>query len=337
MKQGTILKMAVLSIIILAGMTALVSAQPPRGRGLNGDWLVTSDFGGRTMESILAFSRDQEGNVTGAQLGFGGMNELKDITFNEGKLSFTQTRQGRDGETQTSKFTGTLADGVLSGTMSGGRGDYELKGSRIPRMPRAVGDWEMKYSVGDREIVSTLKIRSDAEGKLSATWPSDQVEHTVTDIVSNRRDISFKRATKMGDQEWQATFTGTLQGDEIAGTFASDRGDMKATGTRMGGNLIGTWNLDVSSDRGDRKNRLVVYPDMTARYGSTLVKAVTLAGDKVSFKLELGFGDRTFAMDFTGKIADDKMTGEITSDRGTQKVTGTKEARRGRGGPRNEG
>jgi hypothetical protein len=221
--------------------------------------------------------------------------------------------------------------------MSGGRGDYELKGNRIPRMPRAVGDWKMKSSAGDQDIVSTLKIKSDDKGKLNATWPSDQGERTVTDIVSNRRDLTFKSTTKMGDQEKQATFSGTLRGNELTGILKSDRGDIQVTGTRLGGALIGTWNLEISSDRGDRKNRLVVYPDMTARYGATPVKAVALVGDKVTFKLEFGFGDRTFTSDFTGKIADDKITGELVSERGKQTVTGTKVARRGRRGPRTGG
>jgi hypothetical protein len=331
MKQRVFFRAILLLVIIVGLLVVQVSAQPPqgRGRGVFGDWLVKSDFNGMTMESILALSRDQDGNITGAWIGgFGGMNELKDVTFADGKLSFTQERQGRDGETMTSKFTGTITDGVLTGNMSSDWGDREMKATRMPRISRAVGDWQMKYSMGDREIVSTLKIRSDAEGNLTATWPSDMVEHKVTDIELNRRDLSFKRTTKMGDQEWQATFTGTLQGNEITGTFKSDRGDMESTGTLIGGDLIGTWNLDVSSDFGDRKNRLVVYPDMTARYGATLVKKVNLDGDKVLFKLEMGFGDRTFEMDFAGKIANGKLTGELTNDMGTQDVTGEKVVRR---------
>ena len=331
MKQRVFFRAILLSAFMVGLLVVQVSAQPPQGqgRGIYGDWLVKSDFNGMTMESILALSRDQDGNITGTWIGgFGGMNELKDLTFADGKLSFTQERQGRDGQTITSKFSGTVADGVLTGTMSSDRGDREMKASRLPRIPRAVGDWQMKYTMGDREIVSTLKIRSDEQGNLTATWPSDMVEHTVTDIELNRRDLTFKRTTKMGDQEWQATFTGTLQGNEITGTFKSERGDMEVTGTRLGGDLIGTWNLEVSSDFGDRKNRLVVYPDMTARYGAALVKKVTLDGDKVAFKLEMGFGDRTFEMDFAGKIADGKLTGELSNDMGTQDVTGTKVVRR---------
>jgi hypothetical protein len=328
MKQREFGKTALFSALVIAALVVQVSAQPPGGRGIYGDWLIQSDFNGRTIESILSLSRDQEGNPTGVWLGFRGMDELKDLTLKEGKLSFTRARQGRDGEIRSSKFTGTLADGVLSGTLSSDRGDREFKGKRMPRVPRAVGDWKMKYTVGDREIVSTLKIRSDEQGTLTATWPSDQVEHTVTDMKLDRRDLTFKRATKMGDQEWQATFTGTLRGNEMIGAFKSERGTMEATGTRVGGDLIGTWNLEISSDWGDRKNRLRVYPDMTARYGANFVKKVTLEGEKVSFKLELGWGDRTFEMDFTGKIAEGKLTGKLTSERGSSEITGTKVVRR---------
>ena len=269
MKHRTVLKMAFFSALMLIVMAVQVSAQPPQGRGIYGDWLVKSDFNGRTMESILSFSRNDEGEMTGAWISFWGLNEVKDITFEDGKLSFTQTRPSRDGGTNTSKFTGTITDGVLTGTMSSDRGDMEFKGSRMPRIPRAVGDWEIKYTIGDRDITSTLKIRADAQGNLTAQWPSDRVERTVSDLDLNRRDLSFKCTTKMGDQQWDSTFTGTLQRNEITGTLKSDRGEIEVTGTRMGADLIGTWELAISSNFGERKQRLLVNPDMTGYYGST--------------------------------------------------------------------
>lgn len=337
MKQGTLVKVILLLVVSL--MIASVSAQPQgrgQGRGIYGDWVVKSDFNGRTMESILSISRDQDGNQTGVWISFMGLNELKEITFEDGKLSFTQTRTNRDGQTSESKFTGTITDGVLTGTMSGGRGDYELTGKRAPRMPRAVGQWEMKYTMGTREITSTLIIKADAEGNLSAEMPGGRGETVISDLaLENRNELSFKRVSKFQEREFESTFTGTLQGNEITGTFKSERGESPVTGTRIGTALIGTWNLDVTSDFGDRKQRLVVNPDMSGLYGSMPVKDIKLDGDAVSFKLVMEFGQNTFEMDFAGKLADSKLTGELTSDRGSQKITGTKVERRR--GPRNAG
>jgi len=140
--------------------------------------------------------------------------------------------------------------------------------------------------------------------------------------------LTFKRVSKIQDRQWEATFAGTLQRDGLTGAFKSERGEMPVTGTRIGSALIGTWNLDISSERGDRKQRLLVNRDMTGRYGALPIEEITLDGDNVSFKMTMAFGDQTFAMAFAGKLADATLTGELTSDRGSQKITGTKVVRR---------
>jgi len=334
MKHSTLIKVVLLLAVLL--LAASVSAQPQgRGRGMYGDWVVESDFNGRTFRSILVFSRDQERNQTGVSLSFMGMNELKDVSFADGKLSFTQTRRNRDGEMSESKFSGTITDGVLTGTMSGTR-EYELTGKRAPRIPRAVGQWELKYSRGDREITSALIIKADAEGNLSAQMPSGRGEAKISNLtIENRNELSFKRVSKYQEREFESTFTGTLQRNEITGTFKSDRGESQVAGTRIGADLIGTWNLGLTSDRGERKQRLVVNGDLSGLYGSMPVKEIKLDGDNVSFKLVMEFGQNTFEMDFAGKLAESTLTGELTSDRGSQKVIGTKVVRRR--GPRNAG
>jgi hypothetical protein len=194
MKHGTLIKVILLLAVSLMVTSALAQPQG-RGRGVYGDWVVKSEFNGRAMESILSFSRDQEGNQTAVWISFMSMTELKDVTLEEGKLSFTRTGRNRNGETSESKFSGTITDGVLTGAMSGAR-EYELTGKRAPRTPRAVGQWEMKYTMGERERTSMLIINADAEGNLSAECPSERVTHTVSDLVLNRRDLSFKRVIK---------------------------------------------------------------------------------------------------------------------------------------------
>ena len=327
MKQRTCL--TVLFIIVMIG-SAPVSAQQSRGRGISGDWVVEQQFQDRTFESILSFSRDQEGNYTGSYISFMGMSELQDVKFEDGKLRFSRTRRGRDGETSTSTFTGTIADGVLTGTMSSSRGDTELKGKRSPRVPRAVGKWQMTYSMGERELTSTLIIKANAEGELTAEWPSERVTHTVTDLAYERGELKFKRTTKMGERQFESTFAGTIQGNDISGTFTSQRGEIPVKGTRIGTAAIGTWDLTVTSERGERKQRLRIDPDMSALYGAMAAKGVKLEGNKLSFKLVMEFGDQTFEMDFAGTLSESKLTGKLTSDRGTQEVTGTKVPRRSR-------
>ena len=114
--------------------------------------------------------------------------------------------------------------------------------------------------------------------------------------------------------------------------FKSERGEITAEGKRIGAAVIGTWNLEVTTERGNRKQRLIVNPDMSGMYGAIPIEKVELADNKVSFKTVLKFGDREFEMSFEGKLEESKLTGELTTSRGTQKVTGVKVVRRSRRG-----
>jgi hypothetical protein len=302
-----------------------VSAQQSQsGRGgLYGDWQITMKFGERPMESILSFSRNQEGQYAGQWISFWGMNELKDVKFEENKLSFTQVVQFQDQE-MTSKFTGTIEQGELSGLLVSDRGETEIKGKRAPRIPRGVGSWEMKIKAGEREYTGTLTITADKEGNLSGTWKSSSGESKVSDLKYEDRKLTFKRVIQRENNQTEMAFEGTIGNNSLEGVFKSDRGESAVTGTLVGASLIGTWNLDIESERGARKQRLRVNADMSALYGSTLIKKINLDGDKVSFKYVMQFGDQEYETNFEGKIAESKLTGELKTSRGTSKVTGTR-------------
>jgi len=296
--------------------------------GLYGDWDVKIKFGEREMNSILAFSRDREGNLTGQSISFRGVSELKDVKFEEGNLSFTQTY--RFGENEfTSKFAGKIEEGKLTGTQTSDRGESAVTGKRSLRIPRAAGSWDMKFKSGEREYTSTLVIKADKEGKLTAEMKSERVEHTISDVLYERGNLTFKRKTKMDDRDWESTFEGSIdrQTDTLTGVAKSDRGETTAEGKRIGTALIGTWNLDVVSERGTRKQRLRVNGDLSALYGAMPIKKVNFEGDKVSFKMVREFGDQKYEMNFAGKIAESKLTGELKTTRGTSKITGKKVVR----------
>jgi hypothetical protein len=69
------------SVTVLVLLAGPVSAQQSGRGGLSGDWNVKMEFNGRQMDSILSFSRDQDGNLTGQWISFMGVNALKDIKF----------------------------------------------------------------------------------------------------------------------------------------------------------------------------------------------------------------------------------------------------------------
>ncbi len=330
MERKAILKVVLVCLLVVSFILPVrVSAQQGRFRrgGLYGDWQLKKEVGEQQMESILSFSRNQEGNYVGQWINFWGMNELKDIKFEDNKLSFTQVFRFQDQE-MTSKFTGTIEEGKLSGLMISDRGEMEIQGKRAPRPPFGIS-WEMKIQVGENEITGTLMITFDmVEGNLSGIWKSSRGEGEVSDLELDyeNRTLTFKRVFQTDNGQMEVAFEGTI-GDgfnSLEGVFKSEAGEAAAEGTRVGASLIGTWNLDIESERGARKQRLRVNSDMSALYGPTLIKKINLDGDKVSFKYALQFGDQEFETSFEGKIVESKLIGELKTSRGTSKVTGTR-------------
>ncbi len=327
MKQQKFFK-AVLycSLMVLIMLSAQVRARSSRsrGRGLYGDWQVKVDYDGRQFESILSFSRDREGNQTGSWISFRGFSELKDIKYEEGQLSFAWSRRNREGETTTSNFKGKVEEGKITGTLSSDRGEFKLQGKRSPRVSRAVGSWAMKYNIGDREITSTLVIKADKEGNLMAQWQGRRSKSEITDLQYERGNLTFKRKSTYQDRQRESAFEGTVRGDTLSGVMKSQRGEIAVEGKLIGGSLIGTWNLEVTSERGTRKQRLRVNPDMSGLYGAIPIKKINLEDGKVDFLAVLAFGDQSFEIRFEGKLDDSKLNGELTSSRGSQKIKGTK-------------
>jgi hypothetical protein len=191
-------------------------------------------------------------------------------------------------------------------------------------MPAAVGNWEMKVKMGEREFTATLVVKADKEGKLTADWQSQFGEHQISDVQFKDGKLTFNRTSKIQDSQFESTFEGTVKADTLSGTFKSERGESAAEGKRIGAALIGKWELEITSERGTRKQILQVNPDLSGMYGSMPVKKINLEGDQVTFQIVLEFGEQKFEISFAAKLEDNKLTGETTSSRGTQKVTGKK-------------
>ncbi len=336
MERRAIVRVVLVGLLVVAfALPEGVSAQSRSGRGgLYGDWQIKMQVGENEWESILAFSRNREGQYTGQWISAFGANELTDVKFEENKLSFTQVmRYG--GQDRTSKFAGTIEKGQLSGTLTSERGETEIKGKRAPRTPRGVGIWDMKIKAGEREYTGTLTITADKEGKLSGTWKSPRGEGKVSNVKYENRKLTFTRVIEREGNRMELNFEGTVGYTSLEGAYKGGEWEAPATGTRVGASIMGTWNLNIESEQRSYKQRLRINPDMSALYGAALIKKVNLDGDKVSFKHVFKFGEREFEMSFEGKVAESKLTGELTNSQGTSKVTGARRQFRRPGSSRN--
>jgi hypothetical protein len=221
-------------------------------------------------------------------------------------------------------FIGTLGKGELSGLLSSDSGEIMTEGKRLKRMPPILGSWDMTLKMGDREFKTVLVVTADKEKKLHAEWQSQWGEHEISDVQFKEGKLTFSRVSKFGDRDWETTYEGTLKGHTLTGEFSSQQGEITANGKRVGAALVGKWDLTMTSDRGTRKQRLTVLPDLSARFNALPIKKIGLEDGKVSFELILPFGDNDYEIGLEGKLEAGKITGIFTSSQGTSEVSGIK-------------
>jgi len=307
-------------ICLLLAQTSLVAAQD-----ITGEWEMTMELGGRPSYATLSISKNADGTLAGKW----GSSELSNVKFEGSKLTFVRTTRFGDREF-TTNFTGTLKDGELGGLMSSDRGEYPATGARKKPMCPAVGHWDMQFDIGDRKITGKLSISQKADGALEGAWTSERGGTTVSNVKFQNGKLTFDRKSTMGDNTYESSFDGMVKGNDLAGVFKSQRGEMPAAGVRLGAPLIGKWELTTTSDRGTRTRVLTVFGDLTGRYesfgGEIPVKDLKLEGNQVTFAVEMGFGDQTSVSQFKGTLDGTSLNGQMTSSRGTSEVTGKKMA-----------
>jgi hypothetical protein len=322
MKQTAFLKTIGVVIACLM-LTGCGSVQPSK---VAGDWHLTGDADGRPMDSILSLSQGNDGKLVGKWIAFWGFGDVKDLKLDGDKLSFSQTSLFRQNE-MTSTFAGAFKDGKLTGTMSSENGAYKLEGTRIQPKPAIAGVWEITVKRTDRESTATLTMKADKDGKLSGTWKSQRGESDISDVSFKDDKLSFKRKMQsQNQQQVESAYELTVKDDAMTGTSKSPRGQATLTGKRANPSVVGTWELTMTSERGERKQLLTIYPDLSAMYGPSELEKIAVEGSGISFKMTRTFGGRTMEMEFKGTVEGDKLTGEMTfgPDRPSQAVTGKK-------------
>ncbi len=311
----------VISLFLSAAASSLLAQGP--ARTVAGDWRIEGEYEGRTVVSLLSLSVGKDGQLTGEWLSYWGVAQLKDIRQDGTSLNFVQVARFGDSDF-TANFAGTVRGGRLEGTLTSDRGEQKVRGQRIRGIPAAAGTWEMTVKVGQREYTGKLIITVGPEGKLQGTWQSDVGEHTISDLGFSRGKLTFKRVSRIGDRQWESTFEGVIKAHSLSGTFKSDRGDASAEGKRLGAAAIGKWDMQITTESGSRRQVLKVNSDLSAFFGPTAIDRITVDGNQIGFKTTVAFGDRSYEMEFSGRLEGGKLTGELMSPRGTRKVEGTK-------------
>lgn len=292
---------------------------------ITGLWEARMDFNGRETFADLTISKQPDGSFSAKW----GSDELADVNFHDGKLKFTRTI-GRGDRQFTSNFDGMLKDGKVTGKMTNNWGQIDIVCIRPKPMCPALGKWRMKIALGDRDIDAVMTISQNADGKFAGQWSKEPGEHVISDVNFHDGKLTFNRHVKLPEMEFEfeTPFEGKIEGDKLSGMMKNEMGQWNVTGTRIGTALIGKWELTTTSERGTRTQILKVYPDLSGRYevfGSLVpVKEIKLEDDTVTFSIDMGFGDRTFTMDFKGTLQGETLTGRFATPRGERAVTGKK-------------
>jgi len=323
MSQVSIYKTSGKFIVMICFLLLLQTSLVWAADDITGDWEITMDNNGRKSYASLSIKKAEDGTLTGKW----GTTEISNAKFQDGKLTFIRTVGPADREF-TTDYEGTLKDGKLMLTISNDWGELSAVGTRPKPLCPALGQWDVNFKVGDMDINAKLTISRTKEGSLEGKWTEEMGEHKISNVKFEDGKLTLTRNSKVEDMEFENTYEGAIKDNKLTGMLKGDMGQWEANGQRIGLALIGTWEITTVSDFGTRTTMMKVFPDLTGRYevfdSEIPMKNLKLEGDQVTFKLEMGFGDMIFELDFKGKLDGKTLKGEMNSDRGTSEVTGKK-------------
>ena len=288
-----------------------------------GDWDMTMEFGAWQSHATLSLMAQPDGSLTGRW----GASEIGDVRFEGTILSFVRTVQWFDKEFIV-QYQGTLKDGKLIGTLSGDHGAFPANGARpIPKLP-VLGQWLFHYRIAEQDISGRLVVQENVDATLQGTWAANRGEHSISNLSYEDGKLTFLRKTTLGDRSFATTYEGSVHGHTLTGNFGNQQGQWVANAERVGADLIGKWILTTTSEKGTYTRLLTVYSDLAGRYesfgGELPIDRIDINGEQVSFQIEIGFGDRTFVMEFRGMLKNGVLEGELNSSKWKHRVAGTK-------------
>jgi hypothetical protein len=181
-----------LAAVLLTLMTGVPQALA--AEDITGEWEVTMDFGGQPSYATLTIAKNPDGTLAGKW----GSSPLSNVKFDGQKLTFVRTVRFGDNEF-TMDYSGTVTDGKITGTMSSDRGDMPANAVKKKPLSPAVGVWDLKYTVGDRDVTARLTVSQKPDGTLDGKWVSQMGESVVSNVKFQDGKLTFDRTVKFND------------------------------------------------------------------------------------------------------------------------------------------
>lgn len=280
------------------GDVEMTGTRIPAAPEIVGNWEITTTRGEMQMVTILSVTTDKDGKIAATWTPQRGQGQFGQGPAGQGMgqrpAGQGQGQQGQQGQRPAREGQGQRPAGQ-------GQGGQFAQGER-PQGMRGFGELS---DVAYKDGVLTFSRRMMGRG--GQQQDQQQAQERVT------------------------SYTVTAKGDVLTGTVKNPQGEeTPITGKRAAASpLAGKWLLTISSERGDRTQRLVVNPDMSGMFGTTPVEKITFEDNAVGFTTSMGFGDRTIENTFKGKLEGDKLVGQMSStgfdgQATTQNVAGKK-------------
>ena len=221
-------------LIVCLSAAAMVSA----AQDITGEWEFKSQLPGMSFSATMTITKNADGKYSGTWSGQFGEGTLSDITFENNTLKFVQTSDFGGQEVKTTYET-TLDGTKIKGKSKNQFGEAAVEGNlsaagEAKKGADAIaGTWEINITVPARDIKDKLTITKSADGNYAGKWEGARGENTISDIKFEAGKLTFTRTGKMGQMEFTSAFEGTIEGDQIKGTFRNDFGEMPITATHI--------------------------------------------------------------------------------------------------------
>jgi hypothetical protein len=144
------------------------------------------------------------------------------VEFKGGKLTFKRKSKIQDRQWE-STFEGTIKGHTLSGTITWEQGDITAKGKRVGAA--LVGQWELEIASDSGSRKQLLRINPDLSGILGPI--------AIKKVELDNNEVAFKTVLEFGEQEYEISFTGKLDGRKLTGELTTSRGTQKVTGQKI--------------------------------------------------------------------------------------------------------
>jgi imidazolonepropionase-like amidohydrolase len=219
----------------------------------------------------------------------------------------------------------------------------------------ATGTWTLNVNLGEGEQSVTLVLQQEGEnlrGSIQGPLGSAQIANAS---VSAGGELRFTVPVTIGGQTTEATFNGTITGNQMRGTVQTvGRAPGTFTGTlpvttpaatpartpsptqsstppASSTNLSGTWTLTLAVGPRTMPGTLTLTQQasslsgtLQSPFGNTELSNGSIGADGFRFTSTAEVSGRTVEMTITGTANGTQMSGTITSEIGTTTFTGTR-------------